>query len=332
MSVASLSAEVERACRDFAWEQWAQIGVSGRKRGEPARWALDPEALILFTLEAARTDPRLFDEMLDWLVLNEQLVSVQRLRNLCLDDEDRLLADAALAWVAQWRPRARLTAGRLAKNKKPKPRQLFYKLAGPGSDVDPVFAEYGYLRPPARPSRKSQRPDLHTPAALAFRLRRLLGLGVRAELIGAMVTIDAARLSSGVLNASAGFARQNVREGLLQLTEAGVVVSTSIGAEQFFSVRRADWAQLLDLDEAELPSHREWIQILGPLRLLLRWLRDPDTEGLSEYMRASEARQLYERLAPHLRFAGIPTGNGTAKGTAYWDEFVENVRAVAAAI
>jgi len=198
--------------------------------------------------------------------------------------------------------------------------------------VDPAFAQHGYLRPPAQPSCKSQRPDLHAPPALPFRLRRLLGLGVRAELLRALLTTDAPRISSGVLNASAGFARQNVREGLNQLTEAGVVVSTSIGSEQFFSVRRADWSQLLGLDEAELPTHREWIQILGSLRLLLRWLRDPRTEELSDYMRSSEARQLYERLAPDLRFAGIPTGDGTATGTAYWDEFAGSVRAVLAAL
>lgn len=53
------------------------------------RWAADPEALLLFTLEVARADARLFDEVLDWLALNERLVSVQRLRNLYRDDTDR---------------------------------------------------------------------------------------------------------------------------------------------------------------------------------------------------------------------------------------------------
>lgn len=332
MSVASLSAEVERKCRDFAWEQWTQIGLSGRPPSVPARWALDPEALILFTLETARADPRLFDELLDWLVLNSQLVSVQRLRNLCLDDDDRRLADAALAWVAQWRPRARLTAGRGAAQETPAPQPLFHELGSPRSGVDPAFADHGYLRPLAEPSHKSQHPDLRAAAAFAFRLRRLLGVGVRAEVLGALLTINAPRVSSGVLNASAGFTRQNVREGLHQLTDAGMVVSTKIGSEQFFAVRHGDWAQLLGLDERELPIHRDWIQTLGPLRLILRWLRDPRTSELSDYMRASEARQLHERVSPDLRFAGVVTGNGTAKGAAYWDEFVESVQGVIAAL
>jgi hypothetical protein len=31
--------------------------------------AADPEALLLFTFEVGRNDPRLFDEVLDWLAL-----------------------------------------------------------------------------------------------------------------------------------------------------------------------------------------------------------------------------------------------------------------------
>jgi hypothetical protein len=42
-------------------------------------WAQDPEALIVFTLEIARADPRLFDELMDWMLCNESLLSVRRL-------------------------------------------------------------------------------------------------------------------------------------------------------------------------------------------------------------------------------------------------------------
>src|SRR3954466_3464363 len=76
MSVAALREEVASRSRDFAWDQWTQIGVSGHAPAVADRRAIDPEALLLFTLEAARSDPRLFDEVLDWLLLNEQLISV----------------------------------------------------------------------------------------------------------------------------------------------------------------------------------------------------------------------------------------------------------------
>jgi hypothetical protein len=66
---------------DFAWRQWAQIGVSAGAGGDDG-WAVDPEALVLFTIGVGRGDPRLFDEMLDWIALNHRLLSLQRLRNL----------------------------------------------------------------------------------------------------------------------------------------------------------------------------------------------------------------------------------------------------------
>ena len=99
MQISDLRREVRGCLLDFAWDEWAQMGVSATAE-RADRSAQDPEALLLFTLEVARADPRLLGEMLDWLALNERLVSVQRLRNLCRDDVDRALAEAALAWVA----------------------------------------------------------------------------------------------------------------------------------------------------------------------------------------------------------------------------------------
>jgi hypothetical protein len=198
--------------------------------------------------------------------------------------------------------------------------------------VDPAFAAFGFVRPRLEPSGKSQRPDLHEPIAFAFRLRRLLGMGVRAELVRALLTVNAPRLSAGVLYASAGFTRQNVRESLQQLADADVLSATRLGSDRFFAVRRADWAQLLGTREAELPLHKDWIQTLGPLRLILRWLRRSDVEPLSEYMRASEARQLIAALEQDLRFAGIAPSEGMSLGVEYWQEFVGVVRALLAAL
>jgi hypothetical protein len=332
MSVASLREEAVQRSLDFAWDQWTQLGVSGPGSGALERRAIDPEALLLFTLEAARDDPRLFDEVLDWLVGNEQLVSVQRLRNLCLDEDDRVLVDASLRWVSQWRPRPRLAGRRHPTDEDRPARALFHRLSLPGEAADPAFAASGLLRPRFEPSGKSQRPNLRAPIAFAFRLRRLLGMGVRAELVRTLLTVDAPRVSAGVLYATAGFTRQNVRESLHHLAEADVLKATSLGSDQFFALHREDWAQLFGAHEGDLPLHKDWIQTLGPLRVILRWLHRSEVEGLSDYMRASEARQLITGLEQDLRFAGVPLGSGMRHGDAYWDEFVEVVRELLAAL
>ena len=54
----------------FAWNEWAQIGLLIAP-AHVSPWAQDPEALIVFTLQVARDEPRLFDELLDWMLGNE---------------------------------------------------------------------------------------------------------------------------------------------------------------------------------------------------------------------------------------------------------------------
>jgi hypothetical protein len=75
MKAETLSAEVVAALQELAWDQWSQLGISGAMPRQREERPADPEALLLFTLEIGRTDPRLFDEVLDWLALNEPLTT-----------------------------------------------------------------------------------------------------------------------------------------------------------------------------------------------------------------------------------------------------------------
>jgi len=44
----------------FLWRQWSALGVLGEADIED-EWAIDPEALFVFSVELARYEPRLFD-------------------------------------------------------------------------------------------------------------------------------------------------------------------------------------------------------------------------------------------------------------------------------
>jgi hypothetical protein len=328
MRAETLNAEVVTALQELAWNQWAQLGLSGAIPPGREERAADPEALLLFTLEIGRTDPRLFDEVLDWLALNEPLMSAHRLRSLSANPIDRALVDAALDWTAGIRRPKRRAAEVLTLS--PAERQpLFPGHMRLGGDLDPAFARHGFVRPPAKPSHKSQPPRLTMPISFAFRLRRMLGVGVRAEVIRALLTIRAPRLSGKVIAASAGFDQRNVREGLSQLHEAGVIVLTSLAGERYYSIDHTAWAALLGLDGGapSLPFHHDWIQILRALTKIVRWLQQPGLDELSPFVRASHARTLAEELAPDLRYAGVPTELSTARGAAFWDEFAEITRA-----
>jgi hypothetical protein len=303
----------------LAWDQWSQLGLSGAVPPQREERAADPEALILFTLEVARNDPRLFDEVLDWLGLNEQMVSVQRLRNLCANETDTALVNAALRSSIRgaqrdgpaWGP---ATPARL--------EPLFARLATPAGELDGAFAGAGFARAPVHRSGKSLPPRLLDPICFALRLRRLLGVGVRAEVVRALLTIRAPRLSGKVITATAAFAQRNVREGLTQLREAAVVEAVELADDRHYSIHHADWAALLGLAGApDLPFHFDWIPTYRALTAIVRWLQQPELDDLSPYLRASQARTLVDRLAADLRHAGIPLGLFNSLGADFWDDF-----------
>src|ERR1700760_1988169 len=109
MSISQLRDDFQKGLVDFLWDEWGQMGVSAHTSRRDT-WATDPEALLLLTFEVGRGEPRLFEEGLDWMLVNERLLSVKRLRNLVDDDEDRRLVEAVLGWLGQNRRRARLGA------------------------------------------------------------------------------------------------------------------------------------------------------------------------------------------------------------------------------
>jgi hypothetical protein len=299
----------------FAWDEWAQMGVLATPQRH-SRWAQDPEALIVFTLEIARRDPRLFDEMLDWIVVNEGLLSVRRLRNLCLDDEDRRLVDAALTWTARQRPQARLRA---VSESAPGALALLFHTGGPIPTPDEDFARAGFLRPLLAPSHKSTAPELSTPINLAFRLRQILGVGVRAEVMRILLTLDTPRVTAQALAQSAAYAKRNVHDALSALVNADVATSLTVGSEQRYTAIRPAWAGLLQLDPESFPEHRDWPHILGAIRQLLRGLERPELETMSDYLRSSQTRDLLESLRPTFAIAGIPVSLGGLPETVWQD-------------
>jgi hypothetical protein len=289
---------------DFAWDEWAQMGISAVPHRE-SRWAQDPEALIVFTLQVARTDPRLFDELLDWMLTNESLLSIRRLRAVCADDADRALVAGTIAWLAHRRPRARLHAGgHIAPPGNLEP--LFADVVTVG-EVDPDFAAAGLLHPNTEPSRKSQAPDLSLPINLDFRLRGILGVSIRAEVVRILLCTNAPRMTAAALARASVYSKRNVHDALADLAAAAVVSVLTVGGEQRYAIHKPRWAALLGLAPDGLPTHHEWPQLLGVLRTILRWSKQPALADASEYIRASSSRQLLERLRPDLAFTGITT-------------------------
>lgn len=323
MQISSLRERLSSALLDFAWEEWAQMGVLAAARRD-RRWAQDPEALLLLTFEVGRADPRLFDEVLDWLVSNEPLISARRLRTLADGPDDERLLAAVLEWVR----RQRRPHGPSRQQDWPASdaEALFPEADLPTPHMDQAFLAFGFTRPPAQPSGKSRQPDLTAPINFGFRLRQLLGLSARAEAIRYLLTAEVESATVADVAEPSGYSKRNIQEALGALRAAGVATFAYTGGEQRFAVDRSRWAHLLDLEPHELPMYRDWPTLLGVLRQMLRWLKRPELESLSEYLRASEAAALLDVIRPQLSRAGVFMSARQGGGRSWSDleETVEN--------
>lgn len=323
MDLQALREDFSRRLIDFAWDQWSQMGVLAEPRGSESRTAADPEALMLLTFEVGRESPRLFDEVLDWIALNHRLVSTQRLRNLSVDEDDRALSSAVVDWLRFQRRKVRQPL-----NTDPgafdDPKPLFIGSKVPVVTPEPAFLAHGFLKSLHEPLGRSRAPDLTLPVNFAFRLRSLLGLGARSEVVRTLLGEDAPRMTLQTIAASSGYAKRNVQEAAASLRAAGTLDSITVGNELRFGIDRDRWMSFLDLDRA--PLHSDWPQQFHAFRVLLRWLRDPSNLHLSDYMRASNAREALSSVLPDLRFAGLGVNADGPSGDAYWPHFVEIVR------
>jgi hypothetical protein len=304
MSISELRDDFRERLAGFAWDQWGQMGVSAGAQRREIR-ATDPEALLLLTFEVGREEPRLFEEVLDWLVVNERLISVQRLRNLAADDDDRALVEAVVGWLGQNRRRPRLGAKSSAYDVERDPRPFFRNLALPVTDPDPAFFAQGFLKPATERSGKSRSPDLRLPINFAFRLRLILGIGVRAEVVRILLTVDASMVNAQALAAMTTYTKRNVQDAASALAAAGAATTWVVGNENRFGPTLSNWERFLEI--GELPLHVDWPQLLRACRVVLRWLDEAAEADFSDYMRLSEARALLEEIEPDLRFAGVPS-------------------------
>lgn len=324
MSASTLRDSVTARLTAFAWDQWGQLGVFAPTNRRD-QMAADPEALLLFTFEIGRSDPRLFDETLDWLLTNERLLSIQRLRNLCRDDDDRDLVEGALLWVARQQGRSRFAPPRRREQRIDEPRSLFYDVAQV-REPDEAFLLQGLLKPTTPPSKKSQPPDPDTPINFAFRMRHLFGPGSRAEIVRYLVTASVTDASALVIADAAAYAKRNVNETLTSLVASRIVTAYEQGNERRYYLDRAMWGQFLRFQSNGWPMYRDWPRILGALRQVSRWLHDPAQDELTPYILASDARTLMTRLEPDLAPVGLAPAPGSAlPGEGYWDTFVATV-------
>lgn len=370
MSLNEFRKRFEEEIHRLLWRQWSRLGVAGTDAGDD-RAILDPEGMILFTLEAARTEPRLFDEMLDWLLRNGQAIDVQRLRNILRQDSGgpaRLLAavasllaeqETSAKWIRLAEPSAAV----------PKEREPLF-LLGNGSRApeprsrDPRFDRAGYVRSPFVPRQLSSGVPRMSPACLRFRLRAFFGIGIRSEIAAFLLTHEGGVNGDAVARAI-GFSPPGVQEALREMETSDLVLSRREGREKRYFLDRNRWREFLGLAgraragetakllEARLlpmeghdPKARQeiaekmklalappvtwvnWSRLFRGLAAILRFLRRPDFERMTEYVRSSEFAMAAKAATDDLEGAGLAFHLPRQEGGDLEDHIARLMRAI----
>lgn len=310
VSKSEATAPVIDALLAFLWQQWARLGVSGDVADTPDRWLIDPEALLLFTLDLGRFDPRLFEEVLDWCVRNEEWLSVQRLKSLIrLSDRSELQIRTlhAFAAIVQAHTRSSRWKALIGPVENHESVPFFRERTGEpfpvfGKKEDPYFLAAGLTRSPVTLRGLSLPPSLAAPACLILKLRALFGHDPRAEVIAYLMTHRTA--GGRELARAAVYAPSTVHTVLTRLVAGGFLLSS---ARHGYELDHNRWLAFLgESSSAPLPAWVDWARVLPALSLGMDALLPEQPFQESSYLRASRYMRIGEQLREALVGSGLP--------------------------
>lgn len=313
---------------DFLWAQWSALGVSGGGVQSEDKWIIDPEATLVFSLEMARYDPRVFDEILDWLVVNGQWVDISRLRGILKEASEttKRLTSAVANYVSQEAPTYKRKWNALASLYKAMPETptlLFLTRDGkphpPPKTDHHIFLNYGFRRE-VFVLRKMTRPvSVAKTSNLRFLLRALFGLGSRAECIAYLLTHEAGHPSE--VAREIGLSTRGAQDALIELSESGLVLTRGAGKRKIeYWLSRKRWLQFItgvNLDEGaaatewgntfvwhNTPVWLNWISLYSALLSVWNVLNEV-AETKSDYMRSSKLREVMETISVEFLKSGL---------------------------
>jgi hypothetical protein len=333
MLLTSLASEYREEVLSFVWRQWAQLGLNAPTT-QHDRWCQDPEALLVFSLEVARQEPRMFDEILDWLAQNEAEIMMHRLKTLLALDAEipSAIINAAFECTTAKKVDSPLTLAH-----PPEPLfPMFDDVSGWPAETDPVFRAHGYLRPPFSRSKKSRPIRRAYPAAFAFKLRAAFGASTRSEALRYLLLRREHKFGTTEIAEAALLSRFGVQQALEGLAEAGLIHKGAKGKKDLiWWLEDPSQMRWLYSSDGNLPEWVGWPSVYRGLALLWRWLLAPERGQESPYILASGAKGAMRQATPLLVHQGLrwhPRDLHDSQGTAYLETFAHDIQALALAL
>jgi hypothetical protein len=272
-------------------------------------WIVDPEALLLLSATFARHDPRLFDEIMDWLLKNAAFVNIPRLKSLLrhfgFSGQRVIAAIAARVMQSDRRLNWRIPGQRIQEEAV----VLFLNDDGtPLPDFgtpDSGFLGFGFKRGRVELRGLSRRFNPVMPECALLRLRALFGTSARADVMLYLLTHDVAH-PSGIARET-GFSQKNIQDTLVDMAASMIVKTVQFeGRMKHYFVLKEDRSLFLYHPDVSglLPRWVTWPPVFRALEILLSEMRRLESQQLSDLLLASELRRLMERIRPLANQAG----------------------------
>lgn len=291
----------------FLWRQWSALGVAGGARAEE-NWVIDPEALLIFSLQMARYEPRLFDEILDWLVINGKWVDIHRLRGITKAKDEKTqrlmsavahyLSHEAKSYQRKWR-----VLGTLKKHDSDVPSEMLFQTKQGKPYPKPreestVFRDYGFLRESFSLRKMSKSVSVVAKCNIRFLLRAFFGIGSRSECVLYLLTHEAGHPAE-VANAI-GISVRGAQDALIELSESGLVFTRIKGKRMMeYWLSQERWWKFLfgmNYEEIKRPVWLDWISLYSALMNVWNVLNEVE-KSKSDYMRSSKLRESMETIS-----------------------------------
>jgi DNA-binding transcriptional ArsR family regulator len=278
-----LAHEIDGLALDLAWSLWSELSVDGMRRRHDWQ-ALDLEPLIIFTSYIGNSDSRLRANSIDWCIANARFASAFRLRNLA-EDAGPTMSEAFGRYAATVKAHARV-----AWPAKGEPLALWT-------------------------SEHIGTPDLRRPSLIQLRLRALVGVSARAEILKLMLAEPERGHAASALAEAAGYGKGSVSQALDLLTMAGIVFVQPTANRLVYRLSHP----------AELASALQWLPAVfpdwWPIFKVTEAIAELAHTRLSASARVIETQKVLGRIEPDLRRLGIAEQVPRPTGPASYAEF-----------
>ena len=257
----------------LAWSLWTELGIAGLERKHES-FSVPPEELIILTSALSKFDPRLFDEALDWCIRYHHFISPIRLQ---------ILAKKYREFITE----------------------AFSTFSATVNAIATIRTKWIVLKEPPplkfRPSGKSILRSFEALSMIHFRLRSLLGVGARADVVAFLLSEEPNGFTVSDL-IETGYSKRRLAQILDDLTAAGIFSKTMIRNQwRYAFTKRDQFIQLLGGVPENMVHWHRILAILLPIRGCLLEVEDTPLG-----VRVIDMRNLLDKLKNHLIQLRLP--------------------------